>query len=67
MSKAKMDSDGTYDTSYTNEMFCPYCGEEIPDAWEISKDNGSTECDHCEKEFEYERIVSADYTTRRKP
>lgn len=65
MSKATMDSDGTYDTSYTNEMFCPYCGEAQSDAWEYSSDSSSVECQHCEREFEYERNVSIDYATRK--
>lgn len=48
----------------TEEVVCPYCGYIHEDSWEFD-DNGRYECNHCGKEFEFERIVDVHYTTSR--
>lgn len=44
--------------SYTNEMFCPYCGCENIDNWRIEK---SQVCTHCGKEFAFLRNTEVTY------
>lgn len=48
------------DTQYTNEITCPYCGEELGDSWEYG-DNGEIDCGECEKEFYFNRDVDVTY------
>ena len=59
----------TYDTKLQAEPVCPACGHRHRDAWEWHFDgdmDGSAkrECDACGAEFQCDRIVSVDYTTR---
>lgn len=49
---------------YTDEIVCPWCGYRFSDSWEWEEDNGGIDCD-CGKSFDYERIVSVDYSTSR--
>lgn len=53
------------DHKYTNQIICPYCGYEEHDSWEIRGDNGEHECGDCGKEFQYERIVTVIYCTKK--
>jgi len=41
---------------------CPYCGYIHEDSWDLS-DDGETECDHCGKEFSFQRDVEITYCT----
>lgn len=49
------------DTSYTNEVICPYCGHVQSDSWEMR--DGENDCDDCEKTFLLEVIPIVEYTT----
>ena len=54
---------------FTREPICPACGHRHRDAWEWGFDDaleGHTthECDSCGAEFECDRIVTVDYSTR---
>jgi len=53
------------DHEYTPEIVCPYCGHEQSDSWEFS-DDGTHECSMCDNEFNYERIVTIQYSTSKK-
>ena len=53
------------DTTWTEEVVCPYCGEIGEDSWEIEQDEGTNVCGSCEHEYFYERLVEITYTTRR--
>jgi len=46
----------------TNEVVCPYCGYEFSDSWEFD-DNGGIECYECNKNFNYNKNISVDYST----
>ena len=52
----------------TQELKCPYCGEEISDSWELIIDDGGYEeyeCGECEKTFGYTCDHSVTFTSRR--
>ena len=49
------------DHELTNEMVCPYCGQEY------RYDDGAAICDECGKGFYYSRQISISYTTRQCP
>lgn len=46
----------------TDEVVCPYCGQESSDSWELD-DDGVTECYGCDKKFNYTKNISVDYST----
>ena len=48
---------------YTDNITCPYCGDEIESSWEYDDDEGEIECEYCEKKFHYERHTTIKYTT----
>lgn len=50
------------DHEFTDEITCPYCGEEFQDSWE-SPDNGEHECCECGGAFTHEREISVTYCT----
>ena len=52
------------DTSYTDEITCPWCGNEQSDSWEAS-DSGEHTCDNCERDYTHERNVQVDYSTEK--
>jgi len=54
------------DHEYTIKITCPYCGNEQSDSWEFSE-NGEITCDVCENDFEYEKIVTVQWSTNKKP
>lgn len=51
------------DCEYTDEIVCPYCGEEFTDSWEFEPDMDTIDCYECGMEFKYERNVSVTYST----
>jgi len=51
------------DCLYTDNIVCPYCGEEVSDCWEMSSDSDEYECGECGAWFFYERNVSVSYST----
>ena len=58
-----------YDTNYTLNITCPYCGYEDLDSWEVDCEDGEEveqECGSCEKEFYATRSITVDYSTRTK-
>ena len=53
--------------SYTRDPICPHCGKEYQDAWELRLDEDDVEtleCGTCNEEFEVERVVTVEYSTR---
>ncbi len=52
------------DHEFTDEVVCPYCGQEESDSWEFS-DSGSQKCSGCDKEFIFTRNVSVSYSTEK--
>ncbi len=56
---------GDHDTDYTDEMKCPYCGQEQADPWEYSSDDSLATCGFCDLEFGYSRNVSVSYSTQK--
>lgn len=50
---------------YFREQYitCPYCGHQNQDSWEVSGDDGETDCGACGSTFSYERIVDVSYST----
>lgn len=53
-------SEQEFDTDYTNEIVCPYCGYQFTDSWELQGGQDTDipiECGRCEKSF----IFSTDY------
>lgn len=56
------------DHEYTNEITCPYCGEEFGDSWEVrdgEEELGLQECSYCEKEFYAYRQIEITYSTEK--
>ena len=51
------------DHKSTMNITCPYCGWEDQDSWEATSDSGKMDCGRCEKEFDFERTVTVDYST----
>jgi predicted RNA-binding Zn-ribbon protein involved in translation (DUF1610 family) len=49
------------DHIFTNEMICPYCGEEQTDPCEEEDDSGEYECEGCGKIFRYNRHTTIEY------
>ncbi len=48
---------------YTDEIVCPYCGNEYSDSWEYEEEGSKIECDSCNRKFNYTRNTSVSYTT----
>lgn len=54
------------DCEHTDEIVCPYCGEEQSDSWEIAGENGDvqeTECYECEKVFKFKTHIEVTFTS----
>lgn len=51
---------------YVGDMHCPHCGVAQTDAWEVVLDDecGTTECDTCDKEFQWSIYTSVKYSTK---
>jgi hypothetical protein len=58
-------SEGEGDHEYTEEIVCPYCGEEQTDSWELSANSGELDCGNCENKFTYERDIQITYSTQK--
>ena len=55
------------DTDGTDEIVCPYCGQEFSDSLEfIDQDGDDIDCDACGKSFELTVNHSVTYSTSRK-
>lgn len=52
-----------FDTEYTQDVTCPWCGKEATDSWEM--DDGEYDCRWCDKPFYVNRNVSVDYSTEK--
>ena len=53
---------------YTDEIVCPYCGNEFSDSWELGdgEDIGELECDECNKKFTaYRNLSKPTYSTEK--
>lgn len=46
----------------SDEIVCPYCGEEKSDSWEVN-DSGIHECGHCTKKFLLEVEFSKSFSS----
>lgn len=55
------------DHEYTDEIVCPFCGNEFSDSFEYGEgeDIGLIECGECEKEFYATRNISVSYSTKK--
>jgi transcription elongation factor Elf1 len=61
-----MDFEKEIDHEYTDEIICPYCGNEFTDSWEYGineEDLGLLECDECGKSFYASRHIEITYVT----
>ena len=58
-----------FDTDYTREITCPYCGYVFSDSWEYGPGDlewdEDIDCGRCEKTFHASKTVSIDYSTRK--
>ena len=59
------------DTSYTDDITCPYCGEKMEDSWEvlpneIEFDDEVLECGECGQELIASRQCQFTYSTKKK-
>jgi transposase len=52
-----------YNTFYSSEIVCPYCGYTHNNSYELIEDEGILECENCGREFEYERNIEITYNT----
>lgn len=53
-----------FDTDYTDNIVCPYCGYEESDSLEHTWDyDDEYECENCGKTFSWERNVLVSYTS----
>jgi len=50
----------------TDEVVCPWCGNEYRDCWEWTENSDEMKCDECGKVFEYEKDVTVKYDTSKK-
>lgn len=59
-------SDDAMEHEWTEEIVCPYCGDEDPDSWEWNggeEGDGHTDCKSCGREFYVQRHVLITYST----
>lgn len=55
-----------FDTWFTENIVCPYCGYEESDSWEHRYDyDDEYECEECGKKFSWERIIDVSYTSKK--
>jgi hypothetical protein len=52
-------------TEFETQLRCPFCGNVQQDAWELSADDGVTECGRCDRKFEYTRTTTTVYSSSR--
>lgn len=53
-----------FDTDFTDEVVCPWCGYEHGDSWEFS-DEQRYDCDECKRPFHLSRDIEVTYSTSR--
>ena len=63
-----MSDEKKFDTEYTDELICPWCGSEKEALYEYFHGSDSDECrvlecDECENSFDATRHVSVEYST----
>lgn len=51
------------DYLYNEYTKCPYCNYEDVDCFELSDNEGITECPNCGREYEYVRNIEVNYST----
>lgn len=54
----------------TDEVVCPYCGNEHSESYEFfegNRDDTEVTCTECERDFRTSRDVSVSYSSRAKP
>lgn len=58
-----------FDTDYTKEIICPYCGHEHEDSHEIATidEDGEHECEECCKNFGWSARYEVYYSTDKIP
>jgi len=54
------------DHDFTDQIVCPYCGEEVSDSWELDGECGEFDCESCGNTYKWERVVTIEYSTRKK-
>lgn len=56
-----------FDTDYTDNIICPYCGCEIGDSWEVNfnSDTELIECFNCDELFHATKYVEVNYSTEK--
>ena len=55
------------DCRYTQNLICPFCGDENHNSWEVHGDDGEINCGNCGKTMCYERQVDVTYSTWKLP
>ena len=48
---------------YTNNLTCPYCGNEDIDSWELSDNEDEHKCGRCRAIISYQRVVTVVYNS----
>lgn len=55
-----------YETEFTDEIICPWCGYKFSDSWEYDDEDGSIiDCPDCNKPIILGVHISVSYITRR--
>lgn len=56
-----------FDTRYTDNIICPYCGYENYDSWECGdgEDAFETTCDRCGEKMDVVRHISVSYSSEK--
>ena len=54
-----------FDTAYTQEVTCPWCGHVGHDSWEYESDEFEVECGECGREFVAWRNIEVTYGSKR--
>ncbi len=52
-----------YDTHFTEEVVCPYCGHEYSDSWEFNDYHADITCCECNKKFDFDVHFDVRYCT----
>lgn len=59
-----------FDTDYTDDIICPYCGHKDRDSWEVDfggmEGDTDVNCGACGEEFHASRSVSVSYSSWKK-
>lgn len=52
-----------FDTKFTNEIVCPYCGFEFMDSYEFDEGDNPIHCEECKKDFVFTQNIEVTYNT----